>query len=96
MKVEVLYFKGCPNYRPTVQRLRETLHKMGLHDEIREIEVNSQDKAQATAFLGSPSVRIASRRSHLTFLMDLPARIFDAVADRLLVNIQPDVIHNVR
>jgi hypothetical protein len=29
-------------------------------------------------------------------LMDLPARIFDAVADRLLVNIQPDVIHNVR
>jgi hypothetical protein len=31
----------------------------------------------------------------LAFLMDLPARIFDAVADRLLVNIQPDVIHDV-
>ena len=58
MKVEVLYFKGCPNHPPTVQRVRETLHKMGLHDEIREIEVDSQDKAQATAFLGSPSVRI--------------------------------------
>jgi hypothetical protein len=29
-------------------------------------------------------------------LMDLPARILNAVADRLLVNIQPDVIHNVR
>jgi len=58
MKVEVLYFKGCPNHLPTVQRVRETLHKMGLDDEIREIDVDSQDKAEATAFLGSPSVRI--------------------------------------
>lgn len=58
MKVEVLYFKGCPNHLPTVRRVRETLHKMGLHDEIREIEVDSQVKAEATAFLGSPSVRI--------------------------------------
>jgi len=58
MKVEVFYFIGCPNHLPTVQRVRETLHKMGLNDEIREIEVDSQDKAEATAFLGSPSVRI--------------------------------------
>lgn len=58
MKVEVLYFKGCPNHLPTVKRVRETLHKMGLDDEIREIEVDSQDRAEATAFLGSPSVRI--------------------------------------
>ncbi len=58
MKVEVLYFKGCPNHLPTVERVREALHKMGLHDEIREIEVDSQDKALAAAFLGSPSVRI--------------------------------------
>jgi mercuric ion transport protein len=58
MKVEVLYFKGCPNHLPTVKRVRETLRKMGLHDEIREVEVDSQDKAEATAFLGSPSVRI--------------------------------------
>lgn len=58
MKVEVLYFKGCPNHLPTVERLREALHKMGLHDKICEIEVDSHDKAEATAFLGSPSVRI--------------------------------------
>ena len=43
-----------------------------------------------------PAIQFASRCSHLAFLMDLPARILDAVADRLLVNIQPDVIHNVR
>ena len=58
MKVEVLYFKGCPNHLPTIERVRETLHGMGLPDEIREIEVDSQEKAEATAFLGSPSVRI--------------------------------------
>jgi mercuric ion transport protein len=58
MKVEVLYFKGCPNYLPTVERVRETLHGMGLSDEVHEIEVDSQDKAEAAAFLGSPSVRI--------------------------------------
>ena len=58
MRVEVLYFRGCPNHLPTVQRVRETLHGMALEEEIREIEVDSQDKAEATAFLGSPSVRI--------------------------------------
>jgi hypothetical protein len=42
-----------------------------------------------------PAIQFASRGSDLAFLMDLPARILDAVADRLLVNIQPDVIHNV-
>jgi hypothetical protein len=34
-----------------------------------------------------PAIQLASRRSHLAFLMDLPARIFYAVADRPLVNI---------
>ena len=58
MKVEVLFFKGCPNHFPTVERVRETLHRMGRYDDIREIEVDTHDKAEATAFLGSPSVRI--------------------------------------
>lgn len=58
MKVEVLYFPGCPNHVPTVERVRETLDRMGRHDQIREIEVDSQHQAEATAFLGSPSVRI--------------------------------------
>ena len=58
MKVEVLYFKGCPNHLPTVERVRETLHGMGLHEEIREIEVDTMDKAKTNGFLGSPSVRI--------------------------------------
>src|SRR5437868_4570818 len=58
MNVAVLYVKGCPNHVPTVERVREALQKMGVHGEIREVEVDSPDRAEATAFLGSPSVRI--------------------------------------
>ena len=58
MKVEVLYFNGCPNHLPTVERVRETLDGMGLRDDVREIEVDTYEKAEASLFLGSPSVRI--------------------------------------
>ena len=58
MKVEVLYFNGCPNHLPTVERVRKTLDGMGLHDDVREIEVDTYEKAEASRFLGSPSVRI--------------------------------------
>ena len=40
-----------------------------------------------------PAVQFPARSSHLAFLVNLTARILDAVADRLLVNIQSDVIH---
>jgi len=42
-----------------------------------------------------PALEFASRCSDLAFPVNLTAHILDAVADRLLVNIQPDVIHNV-
>ena len=58
MKVEVLYFNGCPNHLPTVERVRDILHGMGLHHDVREIEVDTYEKAEASRFLGSPSVRI--------------------------------------
>src|SRR2546425_8780083 len=40
-----------------------------------------------------PAVQFPACCSDLAFLVDLTARILDAVADRLLVNIQSDVIH---
>lgn len=58
MKVEVLFFEGCPNHLSTVERVRETLHSMGIHEEVREIKVDTCERAEATSFLGSPSVRI--------------------------------------
>src|SRR5438552_9979508 len=56
MRVEVLYFEGCPNHAPTVERVRAELVSRGLPKEIEEVEIH--DQAEALGFLGSPSVRI--------------------------------------
>ncbi len=58
MKVEVLYFDGCPNHEATVERVREALRTEGLSAEIAEVKVQDAAVAQSLQFLGSPSVRI--------------------------------------
>jgi mercuric ion transport protein len=58
MRVQVLYFEGCPNHAPTVARVRSELLSHGLPKEIEEVEIHDQAEAEALGFLGSPSVRI--------------------------------------
>jgi hypothetical protein len=58
MKVEVLYFEGCPNHMPTVQRVRQTLQSENETVDVRGVVVRTQAEAEAIGFLGSPSVRI--------------------------------------
>src|SRR5438552_18114602 len=40
-----------------------------------------------------PAVQVVTRCSDLAFIVDPAACVLDAVADRLLVNVQSDVIH---
>jgi hypothetical protein len=42
----------------------------------------------------SSNVQIGPRRRDHVLLVNLPALIFDAIANRLLVDVQTDVIHN--
>jgi hypothetical protein len=58
MKIEVLYFAGCPNYLPAVDRLRAVLAGEGLPVELIEIEVKDASAAKALKFLGSPTIRV--------------------------------------
>ena len=58
MKVEVLYFSGCPNHLPAVDRVREVLAQEGTLAEIVEFEVKDAATAQQVGFLGSPSIRV--------------------------------------
>jgi mercuric ion transport protein len=58
MKVEVLYFEGCPNHVPAVERVREALQSENETADVQEIEVRTQGEAESLGFLGSPSVRI--------------------------------------
>ncbi len=58
MKIELLYFDGCPNYKPTRRLIEEVLTAEALEGEIREIPVNSAQEAATLGFLGSPTVRV--------------------------------------
>lgn len=58
MKIEMLYFEGCPNHVPAMETVRETLHSLGRNDEIHQIEIRTQAEAEVMGFVGSPSIRI--------------------------------------
>lgn len=58
MRVEILYFWGCPNHVPAVKRVREVLEQEGVLAEIVLTEVPDAATAQQVGFLGSPSIRI--------------------------------------
>ena len=58
MKVEVLYFDGCPNYEALLPHLRELLHTHGAEAEVELVRVEDADGAERARFLGSPTVRV--------------------------------------
>lgn len=58
MKIEVLYFEGCPNHGPAVEMVRDTLNTLGRRDEIQQVEIRTQAEAEAMRFVGSPTIRI--------------------------------------
>jgi hypothetical protein len=58
MKIEVLYFEGCPNYLPSMNQPRTVLAREGLRAELIEIEVNDDSAAKTLKFFGSPTIRV--------------------------------------
>jgi hypothetical protein len=58
MKVAILYFKGCPNHRPALERVQAVLHEEGIFAEVAEIEVSYEQAARTAGFLGSPTIQV--------------------------------------
>ena len=58
MKIEVLYFDGCPNHKPAVERVQQLLGEEGAVAEVVEVNVSDASIAQKVGFLGSPSIRV--------------------------------------
>jgi hypothetical protein len=58
MKVEILYFDGCANVTPTVERLNRILAESGLNHPVTLTRVGDLQIAQSVGFLGSPTIRI--------------------------------------
>ena len=58
MNIEILYFEGCPNHGPALQRVQELLREESMSAEISQIQVCDPAVAREIGFLGSPSVRV--------------------------------------
>ncbi|HSI81080.1 MAG TPA: hypothetical protein VK919_10550 [Solirubrobacterales bacterium] len=58
MKIELLYFEGCPSYEALLPRLQHLLAEAGVDEEIELRRVETREAAERQRFLGSPTVRI--------------------------------------
>jgi hypothetical protein len=57
-RVEILYFEGCPNYRPARALVERLATQLRIKPEIRLVEVVDADAAVVLRSLGSPTVRV--------------------------------------
>jgi hypothetical protein len=58
MRIEVLYFEGCPNHEQLLDALRKTLAASGVSAAIDLRRIADDAEAQHERFIGSPTVRI--------------------------------------
>ena len=58
MKMEILYFDGCPTYLKAEKTLREVLKEQGIAAEVELVAVNTDGEAQELRFAGSPTIRV--------------------------------------
>jgi hypothetical protein len=61
MRVEVLYFDGCPTYKTAAMTLRKVLAEEGMDAEIVLVVVNTDEEARRHRFPGSPTIRVDGR-----------------------------------
>lgn len=58
MRVEILYFEGCPNHVPTVALAKRIVADLGVPADIEEVEITSPEDVERLRFLGSPTVLV--------------------------------------
>lgn len=58
MKIELLYFDGCPSWQTALDNLKSVLREEGITESVNVLEVVNDEQAQQEKFLGSPSIRI--------------------------------------
>ena len=58
MKIQVLYFDGCPTYEAAAKTLRAVLAEEGMEAEVQLVAVNSDEEAGRLRFPGSPTIRV--------------------------------------
>jgi hypothetical protein len=55
VKIDLLYFDGCPSWQAGLEKLRSALQALGLETSMELIQVMDNDDAARRKFLGPPS-----------------------------------------
>jgi hypothetical protein len=58
MKVELLWWEGCPSHPEALEDLKRVLREEGVEADVELVEVESDEQARRERFPGSPTVRI--------------------------------------
>lgn len=58
VRIDFLYWEGCPSYQEALQRLRAVLAEEGIAAEVRVVHVETEELARELAFPGSPTIRV--------------------------------------
>ena len=58
VKIELLYFEGCPSHEAFVPRLQQLLARADVDAPVRQRRVESDAAARSERFLGSPTLRV--------------------------------------
>ena len=61
VKVEILYFDGCPNHEALLPRVQRLLASQSTPAELGLLRIVDDEAAQRQRFLGSPTVRVDGR-----------------------------------
>ncbi len=81
MKMEILYFDGCPTYLKAEDTLRRILEEEGVDAEVELVSVNTAEEAQELRFPGSPTIRVDGED-----LFPVPERAGYALGCRMYAN----------
>jgi hypothetical protein len=58
MKIELLYFDGCPSWESGLKNLQAALQEEGITADVEMVKVEGDHDATRLKFLGSPHIRI--------------------------------------
>jgi hypothetical protein len=59
VRVELLWWEGCPSHPQALAELREALREEGIDEQALELRhIGSDEEAQRAGFPGSPTIRV--------------------------------------
>jgi hypothetical protein len=61
MKIEFLFWRGCPSYPEAQQLLEEVIAARGIDAPVELREVRTREEAERLRFPGSPTIRVDGR-----------------------------------